>query len=612
MDLLKTATYEAERQAFYDNEQHLKSRIQSLTQACKQPRESPLQSTDPEPEEIFHTSEPSEPIPATKQDMNDPDSEPAEMTALRLELSTLSTSYSSLQSTLVLLQSQLMDLKRVNNQLQEENESYMILLREKTLTGQFDLRKQVGASLSTTSCPEDCDMMPGDDDVGSLCSIGRSTLDRVEESAEEEDAMLYPADTHSVDSKRRHPPRQTRRSDSVSHSPSRAPRGESLADLPVAGPGLDLAAELGRAENKDIDLGPSIDERTTPSKERRKKGSTDQYKVSSSDSHDPPATSNDIDALRMEVKSLKDANKALSLYASKIIDRIIAEEGFEHVLAVDYENSQKTPSATTTSAPKPALLSSAAKSPVMGFKPRPQSTTLNQTPSTSSTPDSTPILLTSPPTTRTQRRSLSFDWRGFSVFGGGEKKAENSTLPKPGASSVLGARKLETYEDEEDRRERERLKATMKLLGIEKPDPSPDLASSANFPVAVPMEKSLSAPGNPTENATPPPSRFAIFRSLSATGASDPPPTQPAISPGLTQDALEQVAAVGALVALDARERTLSEEIAKGGSGGFTELSTSSLSEERRSRRSRRSGGGSGSTVWSAGMKTDCDTDDFA
>ena len=29
-------------------------------------------------------------------------------------------------------------------------------------------------------------------------------------------------------------------------------RGESLADLPVAGPGLDLAAELGRAENKDI------------------------------------------------------------------------------------------------------------------------------------------------------------------------------------------------------------------------------------------------------------------------------------------------------------------------------------------------------------------------
>lgn len=60
------------------------------------------------------------------------------MTALRLELSTLATSHASLQSTLVLLQTQLADLKRVNNELQEDNESYMILLREKTLSGRFD------------------------------------------------------------------------------------------------------------------------------------------------------------------------------------------------------------------------------------------------------------------------------------------------------------------------------------------------------------------------------------------------------------------------------------------------------------------------------------------
>lgn len=32
-----------------------------------------------------------------------------------------------------------------------------------------------------------------------------------------------------------------------------SPKGESLADLPVAGPGLDLAAELGRAASKDPD-----------------------------------------------------------------------------------------------------------------------------------------------------------------------------------------------------------------------------------------------------------------------------------------------------------------------------------------------------------------------
>jgi hypothetical protein len=51
-----------------------------------------------------------------------------------------------------------------------------------------------------------------------------------------------------------------------------------------------------------------------------------------------------VDALRSEVKVLKDANKALSLYASKILDRIIATEGFEHVLAVDYsEKAEPAP-----------------------------------------------------------------------------------------------------------------------------------------------------------------------------------------------------------------------------------------------------------------------------
>jgi len=58
---------------------------------------------------------------------------------------------------------------------------------------------------------------------------------------------------------------------------------------------------------------------------------------------------------------------------------------------------------------------------------------------------------------------------------------------------------------------------------------------------------------------------------------------------------------VNSLAALDAHEQSLSEEIAKGRPGGFTEPPRG-LGEEWRSRRSRRSGGGSGSTVWSAGM----------
>ena len=49
---------------------------------------------------------------------NEDDQEPPETTALKLELSTLSTSHASLQSTLALLQTQLSELQRVNKELQ--------------------------------------------------------------------------------------------------------------------------------------------------------------------------------------------------------------------------------------------------------------------------------------------------------------------------------------------------------------------------------------------------------------------------------------------------------------------------------------------------------------
>ncbi|KAG9314460.1 hypothetical protein JVU11DRAFT_5257 [Chiua virens] len=322
----QTSTFEAERQAFYDNEQHLKSRIQSLSQARRQVEQIRTHHHHP-----------------LAQAPDDPDNEPAEMTALRLELSTLSTSYSSLQSTLILLQTQLVDLRRVNNQLQEDNESYMILLREKTLSGQFDLMKQVGGVPSMVSGMEDEDDLTDENDVGSLRSNARSTLDRVEEE-EGEGPLDYSPDRHLSDSMRRSHGRHARRTGSTTHSPTRLPKGESLADLPITGPGLDLAAELGRAENRDILSGESIDERPVlNSKGRKTKSSTDATKVSTSESHDQVSSSNDVEVMRMEIKSLKDANKALSLYASKIIDRIIAEEGFEHVLAVDYEKPKATP-----------------------------------------------------------------------------------------------------------------------------------------------------------------------------------------------------------------------------------------------------------------------------
>ncbi|KAJ8521422.1 hypothetical protein ONZ45_g1868 [Pleurotus djamor] len=589
----QTTSFEAERQSFYDNEQHLKSRIQSLSQARKRPEPEP--EPEPEPFEPITDEEDSPRFPKdveTKQDLNDPETEPAEMTSLKLELSTLSTSYTSLQSTLVLLQSQLVDLKRVNNELQEENESFMILLREKTLSGQFDVMRQVGGT-SSSSVDDDYDDL--DNDNGSLRSIGRNTLDRVEERPEDdlEDVL----DDHSA----HHTGRSGRRQ--AGSSPTRQPRGESLADLPITGPGLDLAAELGRAENKDILEGNQLDDSRGLGKGKRSKKGSDR-KVSGESAIG--LSSSEVETLRTEVKSLKDANKALSLYASKIIDRIVAQGGFERVLAVDYDDTTPTPVATV---PKVTPVSTPQLPPVS--KPRPQSLLVGRStsnPDSSSSASGSPAFphvpkldtTTANTTAKAQRRSMSFDWKTFSLFAP-EKKPENPALRpltlKPGSSPVT-ARKLDTHEDEEDRKERERLNATMKLMGIQ-PSPSPVVPPSPAVPPVSTPNASSSTPNRrfsffgfskPTDNP-----ETSSMKSTSSQG-------QTSIGLGLggadlTKEALEQAEAENTLAALDAHERQLSADIARGGSSGFTEIAP------RSSRRSRRSAGGSGSgsTVWSAG-----------
>ncbi|CAK5280266.1 unnamed protein product [Mycena citricolor] len=604
------STFEAERQAFYDNEQHLKSRIMSLMQARKQPERipqpaSPTLDTESivEPEE---QEEPSREADDPTQNMDDPETEPAEMTALRLELSTLSTSYSSLQNTLVLLQSQLVDLKRVNHELQEENESYMILLREKTLSGQFDVMRQVGGG----SITDDDDDEAASLSVRSVRSVARSTLDKVDEEddqQEEEEETLEQQLERSLVPPPESPVRTGRsprkRTGSQSHSPS--VRGETLADLPITGPGLDLAAELGRAENKDILDGNMVDDND-------RSGAKKRSKKSSSGRQDDSALGgmpfSDVEALRSEVKSLKDANKALSLYASKIIDRIISQEGFEHVLAADYE-----PPTPSTAAPAQMKLPT---SPLLLTKPRAQSFIVgDRSKSFPNTPQMgsphvlpTAPKLGTPPDPKAKRRSLSFDWKGFSIFSD-KKSAENPNLRpltlKPGSGAVTGARKLEKNpeEDDEDRKERERLNATMKLMGIQ-PQPSPIIP-----PIATPPLQAASVPATP--------SRFSFF---SRTPAPAPPPRSDSDSvsvhsesgriglglgpPTLTEEALEHAEAENSLAALDAHERTLSAEIAKGSGGGFTEIARRQPGS-RRARRSAAGSSGNGSTVWSAGEDDD-------
>ena len=559
---------------------------------------------DVEPEDEDDAEQGSyQPGTTSHRDLNDPETEPAEMTSLRLELSTLSTSYSSLQSTLVLLQTQLVDLKRVNRELQEENESFMILLREKTLNGQFDLMAQVGGNASDEDEDEDS---AGNTDVRSLRSTARSTLDRVEEELSESASEQEIDRDIERNSGFPTPRNQTRSARKRTLSSSSVPRGESLADLPITGPGLDLAAELGRAENKDVLDGHPVEERPIGNtKTKRSRANTHGRKVSSGETGglEPSLSLNDIDALRNEVKSLKDANKALSLYASKIIDRIISQEGFEHVLAVDYDKEPTTARPPSASSHSP---------PTNEVRARPQSVIVGRS---TSSPMPDPRTSSSPasaqPTLKAQRRSLSFDWKGFSLFSGPEKKPETNLRPltlTPGANPLTGGRKLDNEEDEEDRKERERLNATMKLMGIH---PNPKQSASFTSP-AIPVQKSSSTGTTPSANNN---RRFSLFGARSVGDSQDHsvasvPPSDPDLHVGLgigshlTQEALAQAEAENSLAALDAHERTLSAEIARGASSGFTEISP------RVGRRGRRSGGGSsGSTVWSAGMSGGGDED---
>ena len=567
---------------------------------------------------------------AQRSELEDP-TEPAEMTALRLELSTLSTSYSSLQNTVQHLSSQLLDLKRVNAQLQEENESYNILLREKTLNGQFDILKSASTKQLDEASSEDTedDEEAYQRDTSPLPSRSRTPLEPVDELAEDMDSSVYGEeqgqdtsshdDTGSFSSAGKHDRsrragRGGRRNPATSRSPPA--KGESLAGLPVAGPGLDLAAELGRAENSAFLDGQgdfeTRDRAASVAKTKRGKRLSMDRKAE---------TDKEYDALRNEVKALKDANKALSLYASKIIDRIIAQEGFEHVLAADYEKPAPTKKPPVEEAPKK--------------KPRPQSAIFGLSLSTSSGDPSPPLASQSAvtPTTpkvsngptataKAQRRSLSFDWRPFSMFGGSsEKKSEaNANLRplslRPGAPSVMAARKLDTQEDDEDRRERERLHATMKLMGINKSmtstPVSPNFGSPSNF-LGTPSSTPSGTPDLRSEATSPKPSaisRFSFFRSRSNTSensvnSNNSVPGHPGPESSLTTEALERAEAETNLAALDEREKVLSAEIAKGSTGGFTELPPRRQRGEGRSRRSRQSGGsGSGSTVWSAGMST--------
>ena len=591
------------------------------------------------------------------------ENEPAEMTALKLELSTLATSHASLQSSTQLLQAQLLDLQRVNASLQDENEAWGVLVQQRTLAGTFNISGLGPTKQDTVESPSNTGT---EDDIKSMHSsrsVGKGALDRVSELEE----LAYEASQHDKETEldpELDPDAPARQARSIASEldPSvigeekaasirsrrrgtpngtSSPAGESLANLPITGPGLDLAAELGRAENSG---GFVLGE---PPKSFGKKSKQEDDKTAA-------GTQSEVEALRAEIKALKDANKALSLYASKIIDRIIAMEGFENVLAVDFQTPLPTPGPTSgvgklisaitgggSGSKKPATRPTSflfgGKATAPPPPPQEKLTTfetfrLDKSTSSQSQPASTSATTSVPAVVpaaapapepakvdnRRSRRSLSFDFRGLFGSNASQTEAEKRTNDpslkpltlRPGSTSNappanLGAKKLETAEDDEDRKERERLRATMRLMGIEPAQPAaPPIIHSHSEP--PPQTTTLDPPksplasistggnvvsvGAPLSSVPPTPSRWNLFRrnTDNSSGSSTPPTS-------LTAEALKQAEAESHIAALDAQEKVMKGEIAKGSGSGFTEISSlrsgsggtrRSLGDEWRSRRS--------------------------
>lgn len=312
-------------------------------------------------------------------------------------------------------------------------------------------------------------------------------------------------------------------------------------------------------------------------------------------------------------------------------------------LAVDFQATPKTPVAPQGGFAK--IVSTVTNSvPLAAKKPRPASmmatpgetlTTFesvrmnaaasqsnSQSTSHSGSSASQSVNSPPPPDPRKSRRSLSFDFRGFSIFGSGqqapepEKRIVDPALkpfrlqPSSVASPPLAPnpRKIETQEDEDDARERERLRATMKLMGIEAPKtsvsplasprPSFDMkpTASAPLPPRPTMASTSVAPSVSTPTPPQPQSnRWSFFRRNTSTPDTTNS-TLPSEQAPLTADALAQAEAESHLAALDAREKQMKEEIARGAGSGFTEiaglrrsadgLGRKSLGDEWRSRRS--------------------------
>ncbi|OCF60721.1 hypothetical protein L486_00360 [Kwoniella mangroviensis CBS 10435] len=447
-------TFDIERQALQAQENHLQQRIKTLSN-CKSSR-----STTPVPEV-------------------------ENIASLKDELASINLSHSTLLAKLNTLTKELHELKILNEELQEENEGWEFLIRERTMNGKLMEKGGILSNHLAQDPANDRNEEGIDSELEEEMSELNSDLEN-QSPIFDDDHQFFATDLGHTDTNDfLAPPKHSRRGGRGGRNRTASHSSRNEGDK-----GMDLASELSMVDDDKSDAGQSIASANGRNAE--------------------------VIALRAEIKQLKESNKALTLYCSKIIDRIITQEGFEHVLSVDYKTRRAgTRSASTSS--RPALKDvnggswgmPSASSPISEEPPtivKPQTEAVKEK---KARPLSMMVRAMTGPAEKTvvppvtggtpavpdeiksekrARRGFSLDFRslgfGTSSYTAPTESSKTSLRPltlssKSGTttgsrSSSSTARKLEIHEeDEEDRKERHRMEATLKLMGINKSTPPP-------------------------------------------------------------------------------------------------------------------------------------------
>lgn len=204
--------FETERQALQAQESHLQQRIRSLMEA--KPAKGPSQQSD-----------------EALVDVQD-------------ELATLKVSYSTVLAQLNTTSKEVSELRQANATLREENEGWEFLVRERTFAGTLHPDREDDWAAK----PNDPPNKPG---LGQLEALDEEMeMDELHSDLEAQSPILDDEQGFIRDLDHNDGPLLSKSPSRYLAAPGsrRKPKGESLGDLPLTSSGLDLAAELGRAE----------------------------------------------------------------------------------------------------------------------------------------------------------------------------------------------------------------------------------------------------------------------------------------------------------------------------------------------------------------------------